>query len=78
MTRRLALERDDWTCQDCGGWGDEVDHIKPVHQGGAKWELDNLQVLCPDCHIKKTRRDMPGYTEGRNEWLDALGERYGY
>ena len=32
---------------------DEVDHIKPLHQGGTD-ERDNLQALCSDCHARKT------------------------
>ena len=31
-----------------------MDHIEPLHQGGDPWALDNLQVLCRDCHIRKT------------------------
>jgi hypothetical protein len=31
-----------------------VDHIRPIRQGGAKYDLDNLQPLCTRCHNKKS------------------------
>ena len=39
--------------------GYEVDHIKPLHQGGTDTE-DNRQLLCIECHDKKTASEM-GY-----------------
>jgi 5-methylcytosine-specific restriction protein A len=38
---------------------EEVDHIIPLHKGGAD-EWWNLQGLCRECHAKKTSKDM-GY-----------------
>lgn len=35
----------------------EVDHIVPISEGGAMWDKDNLQVLCVDCHRKKTAEE---------------------
>lgn len=61
-----TLERDKFTCQDCGkkdeldkykGWeksGDtilEIHHIKPKNAGGTS-ELDNLITLCKGCHSR--------------------------
>jgi hypothetical protein len=28
----------------------QVDHIKPVYEGGGQCSLDNLQTLCTICH----------------------------
>lgn len=28
----------------------QVDHIKPVYEGGGQCSLDNLQTLCTVCH----------------------------
>lgn len=43
--------------QTCITVATEVDHIVPLHKGGAdKWH--NLQGLCHDCHEDKTRADM--------------------
>lgn len=55
-TRRLALERDDYTCQMCGVTSEEaedalqVHHITPVYVGGAKYQPENLTTLCSGCH----------------------------
>ena len=54
--RLEILRRDNWTCQRCGQWGDEVDHIVDMHDGGAETDASNLQVLCRGCHIEKSRR----------------------
>ena len=35
-----------------------VDHITPRSKGGADYDPDNLQSLCPDCHSQKTTRDQ--------------------
>lgn len=59
--KRLALIRDDFTCQVCGLQDDEitvVDHIKPkalypeLHK-----TLSNLITLCPNCHARKSIRE---------------------
>src|SRR5690606_12121096 len=35
----------------------QVDHIVPIHKGGIGVGLDNVQVLCVDCHHRKTAED---------------------
>ena len=64
VARRRALERDNWTCQGAGCGKQlglaEVDHIKPVSQGGAEFDPANLQTLCRRCHMAKTRAERPG------------------
>jgi 5-methylcytosine-specific restriction enzyme A len=32
----------------------QADHITEVANGGAMWDLDNLQTLCVKCHQEKT------------------------
>ena len=55
VVRRLALDRDGWRCVLCGRAGRlEVDHIKPLKDGGDMWDLANLQSLCRPCHFQKT------------------------
>ena len=53
-------------CKDTGhnmgsnGWvtNIKVDHIIPVkHGGGGSW-LNNYQLLCHECHVKKTKEDF--------------------
>ena len=60
--------------QDCGGQcagcldtfrqigNMQVDHIIPVHLGGTN-ELDNLQLLCRSCNVKKGTKTMPQLIE---------------
>ena len=36
----------------------EVDHIQAIVNGGSEFDKSNLQVLCQDCHKKKTKNDM--------------------
>ena len=56
--RRVVLRRDKHLCQEClrnGIFkaGNQCDHIKPKSEGGTD-ELDNLQILCENCHKQKT------------------------
>lgn len=56
--RTLVKQRDNYTCQICGKYmpdevGLHVDHIVPVSKGG-KSTLDNLQVLCSVCNLRKS------------------------
>ena len=61
-TRRAAFERDGWRCVECGRPGRlEAHHITALHNGGAPYDLDNLETLCRPCHIDRHRRKLsPG------------------
>lgn len=60
--RTKALERDDYTCQQCGlkSKRNHVHHVRKIkyfantHTGEVDYEaannLENLKVLCPKCH----------------------------
>lgn len=50
-----VLKRDNFTCQYCGRTGGrlEVDHVKPVCQGGSD-EMENLKTACFECNRGKT------------------------
>lgn len=55
--RRTAAEvyrRDDYTCQECGDTDTEIHahHITPIHSGGLKYDMDNIIVLCAECHYE--------------------------
>lgn len=70
-------QRDGWRCQRCGGAGRlEVDHKVRLTDGGAEFDPANLQTLCRQCHIDKTRaenrRDDPARAAWRR-YLDTLG-----
>ena len=64
--RRLALERDDWRCTECGRVGRmEVHHVKALEHGGEPYALPNLASLCRNCHVRAhggtVREDDPEY-----------------
>lgn len=50
----LIRYRDNFTCQLCGAWGKEVDHIIPHAEGGLSVP-ENNRVLCLKCN-RATRR----------------------
>jgi 5-methylcytosine-specific restriction endonuclease McrA len=57
-----TLERDNYTCQECGrvgksgkgGYSLHVHHKMPVRLGGTH-TLDNLVTVCASCHKKLDR-----------------------
>lgn len=58
---KQTLLREDYTCQKCGLRDVEiveVDHILPKSiYPELKLDINNLQVLCPNCHRRKTIKD---------------------
>ena len=58
--RLKVLKRDGYRYCNCGTAGRlEIDHKRPLSQGGEKYALENLQALCPNCHRKKTDAKNP-------------------
>ena len=54
IARRDCLIRDGFRCKapGCGLPGKmEIHHLVGLENGGAKYDLDNLQTLCAKCHI---------------------------
>jgi hypothetical protein len=52
--RRAVFERDGGRCVECGSTFDlQYDHVLPVALGGAT-TLENLQLLCADCNLRKS------------------------
>jgi 5-methylcytosine-specific restriction endonuclease McrA len=35
----------------------ELDHIAAVADGGAEWDVENLELLCTICHKAKSARE---------------------
>jgi len=59
-------------CQDgrvCGGKASavEVDHIKPLFDGGHATNLDNLQGICSACHLEKSAEEQRGQQDYRRK-----------
>ena len=42
-----------------------ADHRIAVHEGGGECTVDNMQVLCVACHMRKTRREASARAEAR-------------
>lgn len=51
--RSAVWARDDGRCIECGAPGGEIDHIH-----GSSNVLANLQLLCRECHHRKTESSM--------------------
>lgn len=75
VVRRRMLHLANWRCAVCGRYGNEVDHIVPLHLGGDPWDEGNLQVLCRWDHIAKTARENRREpTPAEREWQVAVEE----
>ncbi|WP_407107846.1 HNH endonuclease [Rhodococcus aetherivorans] len=58
--KRAVVARDGNRCSRCGAPGTgtrlELDHIRPVAEGGRD-TLDNAQLLCGPCHLPKSQAE---------------------
>ena len=55
--KERVFARDGRTCRYCGNDENlQVDHIISRKNGGTH-DLDNLQVLCRDCNLRKSLKD---------------------
>ena len=75
--RRAAIERDGYRCRACGKAAGrfEVDHIVPIVDGGAAYDLENCQTLCRPCHFDKTTLDRGGVPHVPDAgWERLVGE----
>ena len=73
-SRKKAFEIYGSKCLRCGAVDKTlvVDHVLPISFGGNK-NVENLQVLCQDCHRWKTRKEREKGWDPRA--LDALDFR---
>lgn len=74
--RQMVRRRDGWKCVQCSSEGRlEVDHIKPIRDGGAAYDMANLQCLCRSCHSQKTAAEIElrgSLPPERQKWRDLL------
>ena len=55
--KERVFARDGRTCRYCGNDENlQIDHIISRKNGGTH-DLDNLQVLCRDCNLRKSSKD---------------------
>ena len=83
ITKKMRFEvfkRDKFTCQYCGAKAPdailEVDHIKPVAEGGGN-DILNLVTACRDCNRGKGRRMLSddAIVSAKRRQLDELAAR---
>jgi 5-methylcytosine-specific restriction endonuclease McrA len=65
--RATIIERDGGKCRECGAPGKEIDHI-----AGNSADLSNLQLLCHDCHMTKTKNSFVPASEQQQAWAKEL------
>jgi hypothetical protein len=51
LKQKVILDSN-YTCHYCGKYGNTVDHIEPVSQGGL-WIEPNLVCSCKSCNVRK-------------------------
>jgi 5-methylcytosine-specific restriction endonuclease McrA len=64
--RAAILDRDEATCQYCGGPATTVDHVVAHSKGGDFWDPANLVAACASCNYSKSDRARPGPSRRRN------------
>lgn len=74
--RQHALNRDRYSCRDCGGRAEEVHHVvvlTPTNIADPRVTLDlgNLVSLCHDCHVG---RHAGGGAVGEGFVFDEAGQ----
>lgn len=83
--RAQALKKYGDKCELCGyGFSLDTHHIIPKNKGGLH-EIDNLMVLCPNCHalitrkhfILKSRRNIPRIRKKVIELLKSFYPNFG-
>ena len=74
VTRRQAMQRDNYECQMCKEEGmfkpgEVVHHIKPSDKyPDLMYEIDNLQTLCRPCHERVHGREPIANTRFPERW----------
>ena len=79
--KRAAIERDGYRCRHCGKAAGrfEVDHIVPLSDSGAPFDMENLQTLCRPCHFDKSTLDRGGVLHVPDEaWVRLVEELLEY
>lgn len=70
--RSQAIKKYGNKCELCGyGLTLDAHHVQPKHDGGPH-EIENLMVLCPNCHALFTRRKLK--LKNRNDILETKKE----
>jgi 5-methylcytosine-specific restriction endonuclease McrA len=74
--REVINERDNGTCQYCGGSGNNVHHIVGRRNRSTRWLVDNGILLCPGCHTFRTNSFHQDPLETITWFEETYPERY--
>ncbi|MFJ3878055.1 HNH endonuclease [Streptomyces sp. NPDC090077] len=71
LKKRVTV-RDNDTCYVCGRERDEgeiydLEHKRPISQGGASRALENLGLICSDCHAIKSKAEAAQANRIKNQ-----------
>ncbi|GAA3384478.1 hypothetical protein GCM10017750_59060 [Streptomyces racemochromogenes] len=60
--KKRVTARDNDSCYVCGRERDEgeiydLEHKRPISQGGAARDMENLGLICADCHAIKSKAE---------------------
>lgn len=67
--RKSVLLQEGYHCRLCGRPATEVDHRVELADGGAPFDLENLQALCPECHDAKSAESrFQRVRQSANSW----------
>lgn len=62
--RKAIISRRGGECVECGATPLDqhihLDHIKPLVEGGEAFNEENIQILCRECHGRKTANEVWG------------------
>ena len=80
IAKRLAKQRDEYTCQKCGqkveGSNAHGSHVVPVSAGQTlRWDLENIDCMCMHCHIYWWHKNP---LESSAWFREKFTERYEY
>ncbi len=75
---RAQLLRQEPLCRLCRAKGritpaTIADHVRPIAQGGAVHDINNLQPVCAECHVDKSNADK-GHRVKRRIGFDGWPE----
>jgi hypothetical protein len=65
--RASIIHRDGGKCLECGAPAKEIDHI-----AGSSGDPSNLQLLCHECHMAKTKSSFVSASEGQRVWAKEI------
>jgi 5-methylcytosine-specific restriction endonuclease McrA len=65
--RTAVIDRDGGKCRECGAPAKEIDHI-----AGSSADPSNLQLLCHDCHMSKTKGSFVPANDLQRAWAKEL------